>query len=68
MKKTNVIFIALIAAASVFSLVACSATGYSNMVIGEADRNGDKLMTYEEYYGLVTNNANATENTSQRQR
>lgn len=61
MKKRNILLASLIAATSAFSLVACSGTGYSNMVINEADRNNDKLMTYEEYYDLITNNANASE-------
>lgn len=63
MKKQNVILTAIISSIALFSLGGCGSleSGYGRMVVEEADKNNDKLMTYNEYYGMVTNSANATE-------
>lgn len=59
MKKT--LTLTLIIASSMFTLTGCLSAGYSRMVIDEADKNGDKLMTFKEYHALMTNDANAFE-------
>jgi len=56
MKKLNLIFILLVASTASLTILSC-ASGYARMVINEADKNDDNLMTYKEYFSLVSNDS-----------